>query len=887
MQLEVPSIIGATSNNIFQLIQGGEIINVPFPDGVYEWVEDSSADDARDTHIIGVGVRKVGKRRYGRIPIERVGSGKGERVKLDIITLTVLDNPEFFRKLSNRKLPYPIFLDIETASSDGKKSNPEVDEIISVQLKYRGADPIILETSSQYSEKQLLYDMLELIRQDPKTGLYPDFIVGFYLNRFDIPYIIERLKRNGLYQYSATIGRQTLVEPKPERYYYPTVVDPIRSIGERYSVLTIGIAGVDLSLQTRKDVSLSHLPRKGLKQVVAFYGYTPYDIPDWAKQDMDGFRKKYPDKFAKYILSDIESTEYLYNVYEPAFIASSNILSIPLVLVQRSSHGFRSTVALYRAARENGFIGLYTNYERYGHLYERAPKYQGALVGCTKKGHFANTIYVDCKSMYPNIMYDFNISPDRYTFVGFEDYTGDEDERFSPAGFSMKEIIVTDMEDGKKEIRVPDDNYGGYCIFHCDFENDGYIRHLISKLNAQRDEFKRTAKEWYTKYINSGNTDANAYSSYLVYNSYQNEAKIINNTIYGVQGDRNNKTGDLPAAIFVTAVGRWIMSSMVEYFGDAVLEIDTDGLLLDKTKVTVTIDEVNEYLWSQITEKFGIPRSKMRFTLEFEGEGSVYLYKAKNYILLKNEDNMLTVKGSSFKGYDKAKVILDAVQTMSNAIMYKTMSYEEAVRKVTDIRGRPLDDFKFTKSVRKLPQEYKEFDTSLMIFHGLKREGRTKAEVVKELKERLLAWADHSIPSEKRKVEVRKSIRAAKTEDELLSIVHYFSTSKKMKNIQKMPIMLQISLDMLSRGRTVEIDDAFEFYWTLTPNRYTLIEDMRDDIQIDYERYLKEINRVIERFQYADPAYADSLLFDVQSEPLFYIETETDEEYEENSSDEN
>lgn len=869
--LEVPCVVTATNTNHFQLMQGGELQTVPFPSLPYEWKEGEDVD-AQEMFIVGVGRRKVGKKVYGRIPVERVGAGRGERVKHDFITQVILDDPEFFRKHSNKKDPFPLFLDIETSGTAGHKPNPKRDEIISAQLKYRGGESIILETTSQYSEKQLLEELMEYIRRDPKTGLYPDYLVGFYINRFDLPFIFERLYYHKIGSLSSKIGRIHEIGHKVDSYYYPTVLDPMRRIGENICSISTGIYGFDLSLQVRGDVTLAYLPRKGLKQVVAHYGFTPFDVPDWAKQDMETFRKKYPDKFHRYILSDIESTEYLYNIYEPALVASSNMLLLPIIMAQRSSHGFRSTIALYRKARSYGFIGLQQNAERYAHLYARAQKYQGALVGCTRKGYFDKTVYVDCKSMYPNIMHDFNISPDRYEFRGTIDYTGDEREEHIAMGLSMKEVVVEPLDDGRKRVLIPDDNYGAYLEFYCDFEHDGYIRELISELNAKRDAFKKQAKEYYNMYLKSGKTDMNAYSQYLIYNSYQNEAKIINNTIYGIQGDRTNRNGDLPAAVFVTAIGRWIMASMIKYFGDSVLEVDTDGLLLDRSKVSVSIDKVNEHLRAMMSEKFGIPLEKMRFMLEFEGEGSIYLYKAKNYILRKDEDNSLTVKGSSFKGYDKAKVIRDAVSTLSNAIMYKTKSYEEAVKEALDVYKKPLEDFKFTKTIRKPLESYKDFTSAHSILYGFQREGKKQAEIVRELKGRLLAWAEKAVSSPKRRSEITRAVRAAKTEEELTAIATYFTDSSHGKNIINFPILLQIAIEMLQRGREVEIDDTFEFYWTRTPKRYTLAEDMNESIMLDYERYMKEINRAIERFKYADPNYNTFSLFgDVEDTPEFYI----------------
>ena len=884
--LEQPCVVCATPTQ-FHAVQGGELIVIPFPEPPYEWVEAGTEQlaDIEEVYVIGVGKKLVGKRQYQRIPTEAVTGTRAERTKIDFIHQVILDYPDYFASYSNRKDPYPVFLDIETTSSE-HFSNPERDEIISAQVKYRDENPIILEVTSQYSEAQLIEDLLKLLSKSPKTGKFSDFIVGFYLNKFDLPFIYKRAYKHKIAPLVESIGRHREIGVPSDSYYYPSVLQPRKAVGETSTAITVGIYGMDLSMQARADVTIAHLPRKGLKQIVAHYGFQPFDIPEWGKRNMGEFRAKYPDQFMRYMISDIEATEYLYNVYEPSLIAAANMLKAPLINVQRASHGLKSTIAAYREGRKHKFFGLYPNTERYAPIYQRAQKYQGALVGCMRRGYFDQTVYVDCKSMYPNIMHDFNISPDSYRFEDIVDYTGDENSEILFGDITMKEIIVENIEGGKKRIYIPDDNYQGYLIYTCDFENDGYIRRLISELNSKRDSFKSEAKRYYKEFLNSGKTDKDAYSKFLMFNSYQNEAKIINNTLYGIQGDRSSKVGDLPAAVFVTAIGRWIMASMIRLFKDAVLEVDTDGLLLDKTKVTMSIDEVNKHLRDLIHNKFGIPYERMRFMLEFEGEGSVYLYKSKNYLLRKNEDNSLTIKGSAFKGYDKANVIKDVVKIVADAIMFKTMSYEDAVSMATALREKPLEDFKFTKQIRQLPSAYKDFNDMFVVLYGFSRDGMSKREVLAEMKSRMIKWVSSAVPSEKRRVEINKSIRGAKSEEELVAIGSMFTQSKSKKDRNKLPVMLQISLDMLERGRTVEIDDVFEYYWTLTPKRYTLAEDMNENVMLDYERYMREISRILERFKYADPSYSNTLLFDDSNEIEFYIDSSGGSPGEDNTEEE-
>jgi hypothetical protein len=53
---------------------------------------------------------------------------------------------------------------------------------------------------------------------------------------------------------------------------------------------------------------------------------------------------------------------------------------------------------------------------------------------------------------------------------------------------------------------------------------------------------------------------------------------------------------------------------------------------------------------------------------------------------------------------------------------------------------------------------------------------------------------------------------------------------------------------------------------------------MNGSIYIDYDRYSKEIGRIIERFSFADPAFTSSFLFNDEEIEGFYIDKSSDEE---------
>lgn len=483
--------------------------------------------------------------------------------------------------------------------------------------------------------------------------------------------------------------------------------------------------------------------------------------------------------------------------------------------------------------------------------------------------------------MYPSIMHDYNISFDRYTVEDTFEYSEpqeptsttklweDEAKRIGLTDLKPKMISMGDPK--SRTIYVPDDNYRVVFKYRINLVDDGFMRKTVDHFNKIRKGYRTKAKAAYAEAEKTGDTAKKIEA--MMYESMQQEAKVLNNTFYGVLAQKYYEIADLPAAVFVTAMGRWLISEITHIFEESVIERDTDGVLLDRDKIPKGMEDMNtvtELMKKRQHDFFGVPINKLNFLLEFEGQGSVYMYKQKNYILRKDADGgKLTTRGIAFTGYDKAPVIQKAVKILSSSTMkvgqHKDISYHDARRMALDFRELPMEWFKFTKTLRKNPGEYKGFEGIDVYVRNFDLDSSHDIDKLKEMKKRAKEYLDNKHKNEKDagKIADMKSfkqlIRDCVTVDQLNTVLGVISSTEEMGNKRGRGrhFMLTLILKLLSRGRTVEEDDVMEYFYSKTSEQFTLAEDMKGKDMLDYERYERDIEQICQRFSLADTSKAE------------------------------
>jgi len=233
--------------------------------------------------------------------------------------------------------------------------------------------------------------------------------------------------------------------------------------------------------------------------------------------------------------------------------------------------------------------------------------YEGAISECYHRGLFERVVKIDVQSLYPNIMRQYGIKPDLGVL------------------------------------------------------GDVYLE-ALDELTEERLRLKAKLKE-----LDRGSPE------YRRLDAHQQALKLLINSAYGQLGYAGGIFYSKERAAEVTERGREILRKVrgiVESRGCKVLEVDTDGLLLqvpEGERAERLIEEVNEALPPLIK-------------VDLEGEWAYGLiHKAKNYILYNPGE--LIIKGSAFKGSRFRKFSRDVLKRAAEAL-FKSGGELEGVREV-------------------------------------------------------------------------------------------------------------------------------------------------------------------------------------------------------------
>ena len=331
----------------------------------------------------------------------------------------------------------------------------------------------------------------------------------------------------------------------------------------------------------------------------------------------------------------------------------SSLVSLPLDHVMTAATGFRIEWFLIKQTRSLGELIPRRIEQSY-------LPYAGGLVLSPKPGLHDDIAVLDFKSMYPNIMIRYNLSPDTYI-------TPDEPE---PEGG-----VYEAPEVGYKFRREPPGFYKEALIF------------LIEVRNKIRAQMKK---------LTPGTIE------YGILDARQKAIKIITNAAYGYAGWVGAKWYIKPVAESASAWGRYTIlgaSRLAEKKGLQIIYGDTDSLFLtcDPQKLAELKVEINEE--SGLEVEVGEVYKRIFFT------------EAKKRYAGLRQDNTLDIVGLEVIRGDWAEVA-KTVQEHVLDIILKEKSPKKAVDYVhsviTDLKDRkiPLRDLIIWKTLTRPPEQY-------------------------------------------------------------------------------------------------------------------------------------------------------------------------------------
>jgi len=185
------------------------------------------------------------------------------------------------------------------------------------------------------------------------------------------------------------------------------------------------------------------------------------------------------------------------------------------------------------------------------------------------------------------------------------------------------------------------------------------------------------------------------------YETQQYAYKVIMNIAYGYNGLTFCRHGDLAVALATVGFARWMTLNVENWLGKDVVEIDTDGLVLDRWEDGRNT-KLNKALAILIDEVLGV---ESHMELEYEDLGTSYFYRTKNYVLMK--DNNITYHGVAYKSSRHPQSYDRALDLIARVVLEGKKDVWPTIKDALDLKGLKIRDFVMRTKISKAIDSYK------------------------------------------------------------------------------------------------------------------------------------------------------------------------------------
>ena len=441
------------------------------------------------------------------------------------------------------------------------------------------------------------YDELDLIRKFVGwwQSEYPDIITGWNVQNFDIPYLVNRIRKVAGDAEAKKLSPWNVINDKQVDLGNNRIINS-------YSFL--GIATLDMldlyqryapNGKSQESYKLDNIGHEELGE--RKLSYEEYG-------SLVGLYKEDYQKFIDYNIKDVDLVDKIDDknkLIELALTLSyDNKCNYEDVFAQTrmwdviSFHHLKSKNIVVPAIKKN----------------EKKEKYEGAYVKPPIPGLYNWVASYDVNSEYPSVIMGSNISPE--TIVEPESYT-DAMRSILNSGVDVDRLLAGSIDtSGLLDDNVTLTANGQF------FRRDkqGFMAEMVEKMFADRKVYKKKmleAEQEYEKEKQDPIKRKELKNKIARYNNLQLSKKVSLNSLYGAMGSQYFRFFDLRQAVAVTTTGqlsiRWVEKRINEYLNkvlkandDYVIAIDTDSVYLNLNKlVEATVGDTNSSPQQTIT----------------------------------------------------------------------------------------------------------------------------------------------------------------------------------------------------------------------------------------------------------------------------------------------
>jgi DNA polymerase elongation subunit (family B) len=582
-----------------------------------------------------------------------------ESMEADIpyIQRVCIDEPSFFKDYPHEGNPDVLCFDIEV-ESEGKFPKSDKNPIIAIGCTFNDEPPeIFMINDIKEGDSHILESFMNYVDQKD-----PDVLCGYFSNGFDIPYIIDRCIKNDI------PTRALTRDMKAEECFF------LDDEGNRIMFIK-GRANFDIFDEVARDQTLFGVSTRKMKDIAKWYNIdkTIQKLPQFKDyniivEDVSNTKKLIGTKqLFNYILSDILITRELSKIYLPNITTLCNIIGMPLNTMVQRTPSLLGTIFYARHLKEMNIISDSPNYKRYpdifgtpteviikgvrknefrggsgfqGAIVEINPNYQRKLIKPIKK--------VDFSSLYPTIIYNFNISPETVSLHGYKDFI---DKTFTYTDYPSHYLIEFSDNRIRKNIILKVE------------KKEGFLPKMMKEFLDQRNIIKQQLKK---------ETDDD---KKIELNSSSWCYKVLANaTGFGINGSGFFRYSNVYVALLITAVGRFLIEHIKEKLNGKHIEIDTDGIYvegdIDAKKLT---EDLNTYI-KETTKRI------TNFNMEQDEYSAGYFMKMKNYLLIDAKGKMVK-HGVSFKASSKNLIFSHALDSIAKDFLLSSPNLKSTILK--------------------------------------------------------------------------------------------------------------------------------------------------------------------------------------------------------------
>ena len=415
------------------------------------------------------------------------------------------------------------------------------------------------------TEEELLARFLELW-----NALDLDVVTGWFIEGFDIPYIVNRLRR-------LKPGIEKALSPY-KRIYEREFFTP--GIGNRIVYDIVGISVLDY-IEVFKKFGYKWGPQESYRLDAIAYSVLGERKLNYS--EYGNLHGLYVNNYQKYVDYNIRDVDLVVRIER-----ETKLLQLAFSLAYMAGAQFEDTL---------GTVSIWTSFI-YRHMKRKniipsasrkdniKASFPGGHVKEVKPGNFNWVCSFDLNSLYPNLIVQYNMSPE--TITGMKDNVSVDEYLNNKLQFSGDEAVAANGASFRKD-------------------RQGLIPEIVENLYSYRKQVKAKAQQ-----LEKDNGDK---AEQFRLDNQQHAIKILLNSLYGAMSNTYFPYFDLRIAEAITLTGqlaiKWAEKTVNEFLNegletknvDYVIAVDTDSLYIDLSSVT-KLFEKNESSTINELDKF-------------------------------------------------------------------------------------------------------------------------------------------------------------------------------------------------------------------------------------------------------------------------------------------